>query len=191
MRMAEELNVTTEGQETETQDTVTMTQKELDELLQKTGDKRVTEALKKADKKNQDKVREAQRLASMNESQKFEYELQQREAAIEAKEKELALMENKNEASKILADKGIDLALVDFVVAEDAETMDANIKMLETAFKKSVKAEVEKRLASKAPVKSLATDNTITAEQFKKLTLAQMQELANNEPELYNSLTRH
>jgi len=57
--MAEELNVTTEGQETETQDTVTMTQKELDELLQKTGDKRVTEALKKADKKNQDKVREA------------------------------------------------------------------------------------------------------------------------------------
>jgi len=127
----------------------------------------------------------------MNESQKFEYELQQREAAIEAKEKELALMENKNEASKILADKGIDLALVDFVVAEDAETMDANIKMLETAFKKSVKAEVEKRLASKAPVKSLATDNTITAEQFKKLTLAQMQELANNEPELYNSLTRH
>jgi len=144
--------------------------------------------LKKAEKKNADKVREAQKLASMDATQKYEYELQQREAAIAAKEAELALMENKNEASKILADKGLDLALVDFIVAEDAETMYSNIKALESAFKKSVKAEVEKRLASKVPTKSLPLDDAITKKQFDKMSIAQQQELSKTNPEIYNQM---
>ena len=94
----------------------------------------------------------------MNEQQKYEYELEQREKAIEEKEKALALAENKNEASKILAEKGLSLSLVDFVVAEDAETMNNNISLLDKAFKQSVKAEVEKRLGSSTPKKNLPPD---------------------------------
>ena len=120
------------------------TQAEVDEMLQKEADRRVSEALKKVERKNADKVKEAQKLAQMNEQEKYEYQLEQREKAIAEKEKALALSENKNAASKILADKGISLNLVDFVVAEDADTMNANIQLLDKAFKASVKAEVEK-----------------------------------------------
>lgn len=164
------------------------TKEELDALLQQYGDKRVTEALKKQEFKNKKKLEEAKKLAQMDEAQRYEYELQQREAAIEEKEKELALAENKAEASKILASKGISAELVNFVVAETADEMNANISLLEKEFKKSVKAEIEKRLASNTPKKGLAQPNTITKDQFMKMTYTELAELRQNEPELYDSL---
>ena len=166
----------------------TYTQEEVDKLLQQEGERRVTEALKKAEKKNQDKVKEAQRLAQMNEQEKYEYQLQQREEAIKAKEKELSLAENKNEASKILSEKGISLSLVDFVVADDADTMKANIDLLDKAFKASVKAEVEKRLGSNNPKKNLQSEGSITKEQFRKMNIAQQSELFKTNPDLYKRL---
>lgn len=167
----------------------TYTQAEVEELLQKEADRRVTQALQKAEKKNAEKVREAQKLAQMNEAEKFQYQLEQREKALVEKEKAMALLENKNEASKILADKGLALSLVDFVVAEDAETMNRNISLLEKAFKQSVKAEVEKRLGSSTPRKNLPTDEALTKEQFNKLSIAKQQEIYRNNPDLYKALT--
>ena len=184
------VDTTTDTSTTGTE-TKTYTQEEVDALLQRESDKRVTEALKKAERKNADKVREAQKLAQMDSQQKYEYELEQREKAIEEKEKALALAENKNEASKILADKGLSLSLVDFVVAEDAETMNDRIKTLDKAFKESVKHEVEKRLGSSAPKKNLPTDEAITLESFKKMSALKRQELAKDNPELFKSLMGH
>ena len=190
-----EVNKNTQVTGAETTDTSTTgteiktyTQEEVDALLQREGDKRVTEALRKAERKNAERVKEAQKLAQMNESEKYQYELEQREKAIEEKEKALALAENKNEASKILADKGLSLSLVDFVVAEDAETMNDRIKVLDKAFKESVKREVEKRLGSSAPKKNLPPDETITKEQAKKMTIIQRQNLLNSNPDLYKTL---
>lgn len=182
------VNNGSEVETTETNETVTMTREELNLLLQKEGDKRVTSALKKQEQKNANAVREAEKLARMNADEKFQYELEQREKAIEAKEKELALAENKNAASAILADKGISLRLVDFVVDTDADVMDARIKLLDSEFKKSVKAEVEKRLGSSIPKKNLAEEGSITKEQFSKMGLMERQELAREQPELYKSL---
>lgn len=169
-------------------ETKTYTQEEVNMLLQRESDRRVSEALKKAEKKNAEKVKEAQKLAQMNENEKFQYELEQREKAIAEKEKALALAENKNTASQILADKGLSLSLVDFVIAEDAETMNSNIRLLEKAFKDSVKREVEKRLGSSAPKKNLPPDEAITKEQAKKMSIIERQSLLNNNPELFNQL---
>lgn len=176
---------------TETQDSTpkTYTEEEVRELLQKEGDKRVTEAMKKVERKNNAKIKEAEKLARMNEEQKFQYELEQREKAIEEKERELALAENKAAASQILADRGISPSLVDFVVAEDAEDMNANIDLLDKAFKASVKAEVEKRLASKTPKKNLPLGTSITREQFKSMPLSQQAALYRENPDLYMSLS--
>lgn len=179
---------TIEGQVEETTSPKTYTEEEVQKLLQQETDRRVTSALKKQEKKNAEAVREAQKLAQMNETEKFQYELEQREAAIAAKEKELALMENKNEASKILADKGLSLALVDFVVAEDAETMNENIKTLETAFKASVKAEVEKRMIGSTPKKAAPINTQMTREEFAKLPYNEMLALKQQDPELYRRL---
>lgn len=176
----------TEGQE----EVKTFTQEEVDELLQRETDRRVTQALKKQELKTAEKLKEAQKLAQMNEQEKYEYELSQREKAIAEKEKALALSENKNEASKILAEKGISLQLVDFVVAEDAETMKANIDLLDSAFKQSVKMEVEKRLAGNAPKKNLPLDDVITKEKFAQLSIGEMNRLYRENPELFNTLSK-
>lgn len=175
-----------EGQQQEQK--LTFTQEELDALIQKHADKRVSQAMKTAEKKQEAKIREAQKLAQMSATEKYEYELTQREQAIAEKEHQLALAENKNEASKILADKGLSVALVDFVVAEDAETMNSNIQLLENEFKKCVKAEVEKRLATSTPKKNLPLDETLTKETFNKMSVLQQAEIYKNNPDLYNRL---
>lgn len=168
----------------------TYTQSEVDALLQSEVDRRITSALKKQQQKNDAKVREASKLAAMSEQQRYEYELEQREQAIAAKERELALAENKAEASKILAEKGISPLLVDFVVTDTADEMNKNIKLLESEFKKAVKAEVEKRLAGNTPKKGLPTDKAITKEDFMKMSFSEMMELKQSNPEIYAELSK-
>lgn len=182
-------NATLEEGANENKQAKTYTKEEVDKLIQSEADRRVSEALKKAEKKKSEAVKEAQKLAAMNEAEKYEYQLKQREEAIIKKEKELALAENKNEASKILSEKGISLSLVDFVVAEDADTMKANIDLLDRAFKASVKAEVEKRLGSETPKKSVTKQEALTKEDFKKMSIGELSDLYKSNPELYKQLS--
>ena len=184
-------NTTVEAVEnTESENTErTYTQAEVDALLQQEGDRRVSSALKKQEAKMEARLKEAQKVAQMNEQQKYEYELSQREKLVAEKERELALAEMKNTASKILSEKGISLSLVDFVVNEDADVTTNNIKILDKAFKQSVKEEVERRLSSKVPLKSLPTDNSgITKEQFAKLSISELAQLKQEQPELFKEL---
>lgn len=167
----------------------TYTQEEFDKALQSQVDKRVTQAMQTAQKKADARVKEAKKLAAMNEQQRYEYELDTREKAIAEKEKALALAENKATAASILADRGISAKLVDFVVAEDADTMMDRIKTLEKEFKASVKVEVEKRLATSTPKKNLPTNQVITKEMFNRMKLTEQAELYNNNPDLYKALT--
>ena len=175
------------NQEVQTE-TKTYTQEEVDLMLQQEGDRRVTQALKKQEQKQAERIREAEKLAQMNEQEKYVYQLEQREKKLAEKERELALAENKNEASKILAEKGISLSLVDFVVADDAETMKTNIDILDRAFKMSVREEVERRLATTSPKKNFVDDGEIDRERFNKLGIREQQELLNNNPQLKNML---
>lgn len=179
-------NQTNATVETGAEETVTMTNSELQMLLQKEGDKRVSAALQKQEKK----MAEATKLAAMNEQEKFSYQLEQREKAIAEKEHQLALAELKNEASKILNEKGISLSLVDFVLADDAETMNSKIGALDKAFKDAVKVEVEKRLGGQAPIKGSDAAATISRKQFAKMSLADQAKLAVEQPDLYKSLTQ-
>ena len=68
--------------------------------------------------------------------------------------------------------------------------MKSRIDLLDKAFKKSVKAEVEKRLGGSSPKKTQVEPNTLTKEQFNKLSLAELQQLMKEEPELYNSMVQ-
>ena len=179
-------NTEGQAQEIETTAEQTYTAAEVESLI----DRRVTQALQTQARKHEAKMKEAEKLAKMNEQEKYEYELSQREAAIIEKEKELALAENKNVASQILAEKGISLALVDFVVAEDADTMKHNIDILGKEFDKSVKAAVEKRLASNTPKRNLPPDKPIDKQAFLKMSTTELMELRNNNPELFEQLSR-
>lgn len=172
----------------EEQETKTYTQEEVDALLQSEADRRVTEALKRQRRKTEKEIKEAEKLAKMDAEERHQYEIEQREKAVAEKEKQLAMAENRNTADKILANKGLSLDLVDLVLAEDAETMNENIKKLEKAFKESVKTEVEKRLVGGTPKRKAPPAEELTKEKFAKMSLAERQELKTNNPELYVQL---
>lgn len=174
---------------TETNEVKTYTQEEVDKMLQAESDKRVTAALKKqADKFAKEKA-EAEKLRDMDDTQKKEYEFNKRVEELEAKEKEFIITQNKLEASKIMAEHGLPISFVDYIVAEDAETMMANITAFETEWKAAVADAVSKRLAQPAPKGSNVSQAGMTKEQFNKLTLAQQSEIYRTNPELYKQMT--
>lgn len=175
-----------EGQE----EVKTYSEEEVARMLQAEADRRVSQALAKQQAKFKQQMDEAEKLRTMNEEQKAQYQLEQRIKEIEAKEKEFALKENRYEAQKIMAEKNIPLAFADFIVAEDAETMMANISLFEKEFRAAVRAEVDKRIASPAPKANIGVDTAITKEQFMKMTIAQQMELYKQDPELYKRLTQ-
>lgn len=177
----------TETEQNEPNEKTTFTKEEVDALIQKEADKRVSQALATAERKNQAKLREAEKLANMSATEKYEFELQKREQAIAEKEHQLLLAENRAEASKILAEKGLSQTFLDFVLADTADVMNDNITKIERAFKASVKQEVEKRLGNNAPKSSSINNGTMTKEQFSKLSLAEKQKLYQTDKELYNS----
>lgn len=174
-------------EQNENTEKTTFTKEEVDALIQKETDRRVSQALATAERKNQAKLREAEKLANMSATEKYEFELQKREQAIAEKEHQLLLAENRAEASKILAEKGLSQTFLDFVIADTADEMNENITKIERAFKASVKSEIEKRLGNNAPKSSSINNGTMTKEQFSKLSLAEKQKLYQTDRELYNS----
>ena len=182
----ETIETPVEGQE----EVKTYSEEEVARMLQVESDRRVSQALAKEQAKFKKQMDEAEKLRTMNEEQKAQYQLEQRIKEIEAKEKEFALKENRYEAQKIMAEKNIPLAFADFIVAEDAETMMANISLFEKEFRAAVRAEVDKRIASPAPKANIGVDTAITKEQFMKMTIAQQTELYKQDPELYKRLTQ-
>ena len=184
--MAELENTNTGAAENAEPTPKTYTEEEVQALLQREGDRRVTEAQKKFERKQADKEREAAKLARMNEEEKRNYENEKRARELDEWETRLKLAENKNEASKILAEKDIDLSVVDLVVAEDAETMHERIKLIE----KAVSTAVAKRLAGKTPMRAPEVNAPLTKDAFNKMTLKEQNDLYLNDPELYRKLTQ-
>lgn len=158
---------------------------EIELIKQKAGDLRISQYQKTLERKQ----READRLRSMNADDRRSYELDERERAIAARESELALLANKSDGLSILAEKGLDSKLIDIILDESAEVMYGKIKVLEKAFKQSVKAEVDKRLAGQPPVAAHET-GPITKADFAKMTLAEQARLYAEDRELYNSLIK-
>lgn len=175
----------TEIQETEKK---TYTEEEVAKMLQAEADKRVTEALKKAEKKFNDKLEEEKKKAAMDESQKKEYELQLKQQELDAKIKELNLEKSKNEATHLLNNQKLPLDLLDFVVDEDSDTMKAKVNNLAKVFNESVNKAAEARLEVNTPKRG--SDKQVgkyTDEEWKKLSIFQKNEIYDTNREEYDS----
>ena len=167
----------------------TYTQEEVDKLLQQEADRRVTSALKKQAEKFEREKAESEKLRDMDEQQRKEYEYEKKVKELENKEREFNLMQNKLEASKIMGEHGLPVSFVDYIVAEDAETMMANITNFETQWRAAVADAVSARIAQPAPKGSNVSQTGLTKEAFKKMSLAQQSEIYRTNPELYKQLT--
>ena len=170
--------------------TKTYTQDEVNSMLQKEVDRRISSAQKKWEKNLENRMSEAEKLRSMTDEQKKAYDIEQREKEIQRKESEFSLMANKIECSKILNDKGLPQVFVEYVVAEDAETMSQRITDFEMAFKAAVQDAVSKKIQTKAPLGgTAATAQTgLTKEKFRKMGLSEKQNLKNTNPALYSQM---
>lgn len=165
----------------------TFTQAELDDIIRREKAK----AKRSAEKEYKSKMEEAEKLRQMNETQKAEYEAEQREKHIKELEAKLNRIELEKEASKILSDSNISVndAILSFVVKDNAE----DTKQAITAFSKIVDDLADKRvsemLKGKTPSRTgTSTTVGVTKEQFNRMGYASRNELLQNNPELYKQL---
>lgn len=157
--MADDLTQTTEEEpKVDEPGTLSLTQSELDSML----DKRVSKALETAkgkwEEETQAKISKAEELAKMSAAQRKEAEEQQRSAELEKREKELNLREYRYEAKHQLEEQGLSEKFVDMVLSDDAETTKNNITSLKAEFDKSIEAAVNERLKGSTPSAGGKTD---------------------------------
>lgn len=172
--------------EVETPEVKTYTQEEVMALLQQEGDRRVSQALKKQQKEFDKKLS----LSKLDDNERAKAEKDNRIAELEEQLAAFQIEKNKSELKSVLSSRGLSAEFADIVaITDDIETSQANIDKLDKLFKAAVKAEVEKRLAGNAPKgNGTQRDTTITREQLKTMSVAELAKLRKEQPELYNSL---
>lgn len=163
----------------------TYTQEEVLALLQSEADKRVTAALKK----QQAKYEKQLSLSKLDGDERAKAEKDNRIAELEEQLAAFQVERNKSELKSVLSTRGLSAEFADIIaISDDIEASQANIDKLDKLFKAAVKAEVEKRLAGNAPKGNGGTPAEITKESAKKMTMAELNELAEKNPELFNKL---
>ena len=191
--MAEEIinnGTGTEGNEggagSQQEENKTYTQEEVLALLQSETDKRVTEALKKQEKKYQKQLS----LAQLDGDERAKAEKDNRIAELEELVAQMNIEKNKSELKSVLSSRGLSAEFADLInITDDIKESQEKIDALDKLFKAAVKAEVEKRLAANggAP-RSSSTSGEITKETFKAMSLSQRAQVYKEDPELYKRL---
>ena len=163
----------------------TYTQDEVLALIQSEADKRVSQALKTQQKKYEKQLS----LSKLDGDEREKAEKDNRIAELEEQLAKFEIERNKSELKSVLSSRGLSAEFADIInITDDIETSQANIDKLDKLFKAAVKAEVERRLAGNAPKGNGANAAEITKETAKKMSIAEMNALANSDPELFKKL---
>ena len=168
------------------QETKTYSAEEVAKLIQAEADRRTNQALAKQKKEYEKKLS----LSSLDEQQRKEAEAQIKIEELQSQLAEFQIEKNRSELKSVLSARGLSAEFADIInIGEDIEEAQAMIDKLDKLFKASVKAEVEKRLAANggAP-RTSSTSGEITKESAKKMSMAELNELAEKQPEIFNKL---
>ena len=179
-------SVETTTEEASATEVKTYTQEEVMALLQSETDKRVTAALKTQQKKFEKQLT----LSQLDGDERAKAEKDNRIAELEEQLAQFHIEKNKSELKSVLSSRGLSAEFADIInITDDIEASQANIEKLDKLFKAAVKAEVEQRLAGNAPRgNGTSAPTEITKESAKKMSLAELNKLAIEQPELYNKL---
>ena len=166
-------------------DVKTYTAEEVAKLIQAEADRRTNQALAKQKKEYEKKLS----LSSLDEQQRKEAEAQMKIEELQSQLAAFQIEKNRSELKSVLSSRGLSAEFADIInIGEDIEEAQAMIDKLDKLFKASVKAEVEKRLAGNAPKGNGSSSAEITKESAKKMSLAELNKLAMEQPEIYNKL---
>ena len=183
-----EENITNTSVETTEQndDSVkTYTAEEVAKLIQAEADRRTNQALAKQKKEYDKKLS----LSKLDGDEREKAEKDSRIAELEEQLAQFQIERNKSELKSVLSSRGLSAEFADIInISDDIEASQANIDKLDKLFKAAVKAEVEKRLAGNAPKGNGSSSAEITKETAKKMSLAELNKLAIEQPEIYNKL---
>lgn len=183
--MAEDINNTTTTETDEAQEKETYTKEELLALIQSESDRRVTQALDTQRKKYEKQLS----LSKLDGEEREKAEKDSRIAELEEQLAAFQIEKNKSELKSVLSARGLSAEFADILsISDDIAASQANIDKLDKLFKAAVKAEVEKRLAGSTPPGGKNGDKEITKETARKLSMAELNELASTNPELFAQL---
>ena len=183
--MAEDINNTNTNETDEGQEKETYTKEELLALIQSESDRRVTQALETQKKKYEKQLS----LSKLDGEEREKAEKDSRIAELEEQLAAFQIEKNKSELKSVLSSRGLSAEFADILnISDDIAASQANIDKLDKLFKAAVKAEVEKRLAGNTPPGGKNGDKEITKETAKKMSMAELNELASTNPELFAQL---
>ena len=177
---------------------VNMTKEELEKMLQKEGDRRVSEARKKMEAKLKEDMKEEikkaqqeqERISKLSEKEKEQEEFKKKQEELEAKERELAQKEMLSEAREELTNRNLPTNFAEFIVREDTEKTFEAIKQFEEDWKDAVEKAVVQRIGTKG--KKKGTDNLegMDGKKFKDLSYKERVDIKKKDPERYAQLVR-
>lgn len=134
--------------------------KEVNDLI----DKKFAEWQKKKDKE----IGEAQKLATMNATQKAEYERDQLQKELDKLKRANSIAEMSKTARKILSESNINIPdeLLSLMVTTDAEETKTAVDSFTKLFKDAVESAVKERLKGETPKKGSGGTVAMTKEQI-------------------------
>ena len=173
-----------EGGDGSQQETKTYTAEEVAKLVQAESDRRTNQALAKQKKEYEKKLS----LQALDEQQRKEAESQMKIQELQEQRAQFQVEKNKSELKSVLSSRGLSAEFADIInIGEDIEEAQAMIDKLDKLFKAAVKAEVEKRLANNSPKgNGGGSTDEITKESVKKMSMAELDKLASERPEIFN-----
>ena len=143
--------------------TIPTTAEELRALLQKEGDKRVSSAQKKWQDKQKEVIEkeklEATKLAKMSAAEREKATYLKERAEFEAEKASMAKERLKMQTTTELANEGLPVDFVNYVLAETAEDINSNIKAFKTLWTSSLEKAVADRIATPTPKKGTSNLN--------------------------------
>ena len=147
-------------------------------------DRRVTQALAK-------QKREFEKQMSLSGLDEQERKNREKDQQIEDLTNSLHEERTKNnhlELVRTLASRNLPVEFADLItVGEDLEEAQRRVDALDAAFKRAVEEAVNRRIAGTPPTRGSGSVQ-MTKEQYRRLSLAEQQALATNNPELYKRM---
>ena len=177
----------TQFEDSQTEETKTYTQDEVLKLIQAEADRRTNQALAKERKKYEKQLS----LSKLDGDERAKAEKDNEIAELKQQLAEFQIERNRSELKSVLSSRGLSAEFADIVaISDDIEASQANIDKLDKLFKAAVKAEIEKRLAGAggSPKGNGGAPAEITKETVAKMTVAELQKLKRERPEVYNNL---
>ncbi len=156
-------------------DTVTMSKADYDKAIQSAEDR----VRGKYSKEINDLKAKVQELSPVEKSQ-AEIELENRIAALEESERNIAEQKRKLDFQENLSNKGLDKSLVDFL--KDDTDVDALVSVIDEIVKSRMKSN------GYVPTEH-SSDDKVTPEEYKKMSYSEKVALSEKAPELFKRLS--